>query len=160
MDKASEAILALKPVTFHYKSDSTKTAQFGLIAEEVEKVIPDLAVRDKEGKPYTVSYDQVNAMFAQRAPQKQTARIEDRGAGSENCASGKANGSACCRAPESERTARTEQTCNSNGSERSVNAEHYHSAAGRFARGNGLAAGCSPATDRQSGKHEFDRKGG
>ena len=63
MDKASEAILALKPVTFHYKSDSTKTAQFGLIAEEVEKVSPDLAVRDKEGKPHTVLYDQVNAML-------------------------------------------------------------------------------------------------
>ena len=51
MDKASEAILALKPVAFHYKSDSTKTAQFGLIAEDVEKVNPDLVVRDNEGKP-------------------------------------------------------------------------------------------------------------
>ena len=50
-------------MTFHYKSDSTKTARFGLIAEEVEKVNPDLVVRDKEGKPYTVRYDQVNAML-------------------------------------------------------------------------------------------------
>jgi hypothetical protein len=63
MHKASEAVLALKPVTFHYKADSKATAQFGLIAEEVAKVNPDLVVRDKEGKPYTVRYDQVNAML-------------------------------------------------------------------------------------------------
>jgi hypothetical protein len=63
MDKASEAILALKPVTFHYKSDTKGTPQFGLIAEEVAEVNPDLVVRDKEGKPYTVRYDQVNAML-------------------------------------------------------------------------------------------------
>jgi len=63
MDKASEAILALKPVTFHYKSDNTHTPQFGLIAEEVKKVNPDLVVPDKEGKPYSVRYDQVNAML-------------------------------------------------------------------------------------------------
>jgi len=63
MDKVSEAILALKPVTFHYKSDNTNTPQFGLIAEEVQKVHPDLVVRDKEGKPYSVRYDQVNAML-------------------------------------------------------------------------------------------------
>jgi len=60
---ASEAILALKPVTFHYKSDTTDTPQFGLIAEEVAKVNPDLVVRDKDGKPYSVRYDQVNAML-------------------------------------------------------------------------------------------------
>jgi hypothetical protein len=63
MDKASEAILALKPVTFHYKSDNTNTPQFGLVAEDVEKVNPDLVVLDKEGKPYAVRYDQVNAML-------------------------------------------------------------------------------------------------
>src|SRR4029453_4393021 len=63
MDCASEAILAFKPVTFRYKSDKTNTPQFGLIAEEVPKVNPDLVVRDKEGKPYTVRYDQVNAML-------------------------------------------------------------------------------------------------
>src|SRR5438045_6656352 len=50
MDKASEAIMALKPVTFHYKTDAKGTAQFGLIAEEVAEVNPDLAVRDKEGE--------------------------------------------------------------------------------------------------------------
>jgi hypothetical protein len=63
MDQTSEAILALKPVTFHYKSDSTGTAQFGLIAEEVAKVNPDLVVRDDDGEIYTVRYDAVNAML-------------------------------------------------------------------------------------------------
>jgi hypothetical protein len=63
MDKASEAILALRPVTFHYKTDTKGTPQFGLIAEEVAKVIPALVLPDKEGKPYTVRYDAVNAML-------------------------------------------------------------------------------------------------
>ena len=63
MDKASEAILALKPVTFHYKTDSKGVPQFGLIAEEVAEVNRDLIVRDKEGEPYSVRYDQVNAML-------------------------------------------------------------------------------------------------
>ena len=63
MDQTSEAIHSLKPVTFHYKSDTTDTPQFGLIAEEVAAVTPDLVVRDKEGKPYTVRYEAVNAML-------------------------------------------------------------------------------------------------
>jgi hypothetical protein len=63
MDKASEAILSLKPVTFHYSSDPKSTPCYGLIAEEVAEVTPDLVVRDKEGRPYTVRYDQVNAML-------------------------------------------------------------------------------------------------
>jgi len=63
MDAASEAVLALKPVTFHYKSDKTGMPQFGLIAEEVAKVNPDLVVRDKNGEIYTVRYDAVNAML-------------------------------------------------------------------------------------------------
>jgi trimeric autotransporter adhesin len=63
MDKASEAILALKPVTFHYKSDAAGTPQFGLVAEEVAEVNPDLVVRDKKGDIYTVRYDAVNAML-------------------------------------------------------------------------------------------------
>jgi hypothetical protein len=65
MDKVSEAILALKPVTFRYKKDidPAGTSQFGLVAEDVEKVSSDLVVRDKEGKPYSVRYDQVNAML-------------------------------------------------------------------------------------------------
>jgi len=62
MGKASEAILALEPVAFHYKSDDTNIPQFGLIAEEVEKVNPDLVVREK-GEIYTVRYDAVNAML-------------------------------------------------------------------------------------------------
>jgi hypothetical protein len=63
MDKASEVILSLRPVTFHYKTDARETSQFGLIAEEVAKVNPDLVLPDKEGKPYTVRYDAVNAML-------------------------------------------------------------------------------------------------
>jgi Chaperone of endosialidase len=63
MDKASEAILALNPVTFHYKNDKTDRPEFGLIAEEVAEVNPDLVVRDGNGEIYTVRYDQVNAML-------------------------------------------------------------------------------------------------
>jgi uncharacterized coiled-coil protein SlyX len=65
MDKASEAILALKPVTFRYKHDLDPAGipQFGLVAEEVEKVNPDLVARDEQGKPYTVRYEAVNAML-------------------------------------------------------------------------------------------------
>jgi hypothetical protein len=65
MDNTSEAILALRPVTFRYKQeiDSGRAPQFGLLAEDVEKVNRDLVVRDKEGKPYSVRYEQVNAML-------------------------------------------------------------------------------------------------
>jgi trimeric autotransporter adhesin len=65
MGTASEALFALKPVTFHYKKeiDPVGTSQLGLVAEDVYKVSPDLVVRDKEGKPYSVRYDQVNAML-------------------------------------------------------------------------------------------------
>ena len=65
MDKASEALFALKPVSFRYKKeiDPAGISQLGLVAEEVEKVNPDLVVSDTEGKPYTVRYDQVNAML-------------------------------------------------------------------------------------------------
>ena len=65
MGRASEAILALKPVTFRYKTelDADRIPQFGLVAEDVEKVNPNLIVRDKDGKPYSVRYEQVNAML-------------------------------------------------------------------------------------------------
>jgi hypothetical protein len=65
MDKASEAILSLQPVTFHYKQelDPEGIPQFGLVAEEVEKVNPDLVARDGQGKPYIVRYEAVNAML-------------------------------------------------------------------------------------------------
>ena len=85
MDKSSEAVLALKPVTFRYKKevDSDGIPQFGLVAEDVEKVNPDLVVRDKEGKPYTVRYDQVNAMLLNeflkehRKNEQQESKIEE-----------------------------------------------------------------------------------
>ncbi len=65
MDKASESILKLEPITFSYKKefDPDGVTQFGLVAEEVEKVCPDLVVRDDKGKPLTVRYDAVNAML-------------------------------------------------------------------------------------------------
>jgi len=65
MDKASEAILALKPVTFRYKKDLDPAGipQFGLVAEQVEKVNPDLVARDEQGKPYTIRYEAINAML-------------------------------------------------------------------------------------------------
>ena len=65
MDTASEALFALQPVTFRYKKeiDPQSIPQFGLVAEEVEKVNRDLVVRDKDGKPYSVRYEQVNAML-------------------------------------------------------------------------------------------------
>lgn len=82
MDRASEAVLLLRPVTFHYKSDAKETPQFGLIAEEVAKVNPALVLPDKEGKPYSVRYDQVNAMLLNeflkehRTVQKQQKEID------------------------------------------------------------------------------------
>jgi hypothetical protein len=63
MDSASESVLALRPVTFHYKGANARRQQFGLIAEEVAKIDPDLVVRDKNGDIYTVRYEAVNAML-------------------------------------------------------------------------------------------------
>jgi hypothetical protein len=79
MDKASDAILALKPVSFRYKKDldADRIPQFGLVAEDVEKVNPDLVARDEQGKPYTVRYDQVNAMLLNEF-QKSTAKTRSR----------------------------------------------------------------------------------
>ena len=83
MDKTSEAILALQPVTFRYKHelDPDGIPQFGLVAEDVEKVNPDLVVRDAQGKVNTVPYEAVNAMLLNeflkehRTVQKQEATI-------------------------------------------------------------------------------------
>ena len=77
MDKASETILALKPVTFHYKSDKRDTPQFGLIAEEVSEVNPDLVVRNKDGEIYTVRYDAVNAMLLNEFLKEHKAFLEE-----------------------------------------------------------------------------------
>jgi hypothetical protein len=63
MDQASKVIFSLRPVAFHYKTDAKETPQFGLIAEEVAQINPALVLPDKEGKPYTVRYDAVNAML-------------------------------------------------------------------------------------------------
>ena len=79
MDHASEALFALKPVTFCYKKevDPQRIPQFGLVAEEVEKVNPDLVVRDREGKAYSVRYDQVNAMLLNEFLKEHKAFIEE-----------------------------------------------------------------------------------
>ena len=65
MDKASEVILSLRPVTFRYKNelDPKGSPQFGLVAEQVATVDPDLVARDEQGKPFTVRYEEVNAML-------------------------------------------------------------------------------------------------
>ena len=78
MDKTSEAILALKPVTFRYKKklDPDRIPQFGLVAEEVEKVNPTLITRDRDGKPYTVRYDAVNAMLLNEFLKEHRAFVE------------------------------------------------------------------------------------
>jgi hypothetical protein len=77
MDANSESLLALKPVTFHYKSDKTKRPEFGLIAEEVADVNPDLVVRDENGEIYTVRYDAVNAMLLNEFLKEHKAFIEE-----------------------------------------------------------------------------------
>jgi hypothetical protein len=80
LDKMSEAILALKPVTFHYKKelDPQGIPQFGLVAEDVVKVDPDLVARDEEGKPYTVRYEAVNAMLLNEFL-KEHKKVEEQG---------------------------------------------------------------------------------
>jgi hypothetical protein len=88
MDKSSEALFALNPVAFRYKKefDPTGTSQLGLVAEDVERVNPDLIVRDKDGKPYSVRYDQVNAMLLNeflkehKAFLKEQCKVEEEGA--------------------------------------------------------------------------------
>jgi hypothetical protein len=80
MNKASETILALKPVTFRYKEelDPDGVPQFGLIAEEVERVNPDLVVRDEDGKVSTVRYEAVNAMLLNEFL-KEHGKVEEQG---------------------------------------------------------------------------------
>jgi hypothetical protein len=78
MGDASDVLLSLHPVTFHYKSDPDRIPQFGLVAEEVEQVNPDLIVRDKDGKPYSVRYEQVNAMLLNEFL-KEHRKVEEQG---------------------------------------------------------------------------------
>jgi uncharacterized coiled-coil protein SlyX len=79
MNSTSEAILALKPVTFHYKSDNTNTPQFGLIAEEVAAANPDLVVSDEKGDIYSVRYEAVNAMLLNEFL-KEHRKVQEQGA--------------------------------------------------------------------------------
>ena len=81
MDKASETILALKPVSFRYKKeiDSDGVPQFGLVAEDVDKVNPDLVARDENGEIYTVRYEAINAMLLNEFL-KEHRKVEEQGA--------------------------------------------------------------------------------
>jgi hypothetical protein len=79
MEKASEIILSLRPVTFHYKSDAKGIPQFGLIAGEVAKGNPALVLPDKEGKPYSVRYEAVNAMLLNEFL-KEHRKVQEQGA--------------------------------------------------------------------------------
>ena len=109
MDKASEAILALKPVTFRYKHelDADGIPQFGLVAEDVAKVNPNLVARDDQGKPYTVRYDAVNAMLLNefRAPHCAGTESDYLEANAELRRTAEADRNAYCEVAESERTA-------------------------------------------------------
>ena len=90
MSNTSEALFALKPVTFRYKKhvDPTQALSFGLIAEEVAEINPALITHDKAGKPETVRYEAINAMLLSRipqgTPQRRGARSEDSGTGSDD----------------------------------------------------------------------------
>jgi len=77
MDKASESILALKPVSFRYKVHNDTTPQYGLIAEQVAEVDPNLVVRDNNGEIYTVRYDAVNAMLLNEFLKEHQALVEE-----------------------------------------------------------------------------------
>ena len=79
MDDLSKAVLALRPVTFQYKDDKTHTPQFGLIAEKVAEINPDLVIRDKEGQIYSVRYDAVNAMLLNEFLKEHKAFVEEQG---------------------------------------------------------------------------------
>jgi hypothetical protein len=79
MGKASEAILLLQPVTFRYKKelDPRGAAQFGLVAEQVAKISPDLVVCDDQGRGFTVRYDEVNAMLLNEFLKQHKAFLEE-----------------------------------------------------------------------------------
>jgi hypothetical protein len=130
MDKTSEVLFALKPVTFRYnkKIDPAGTSQVGLVAEEVEKVNPNLVVRDKEGKPYSVRYDQVNAMLlneflkehkkVEHHPVKincRKTRSNHRTAAERNGSADRASRRAGVADPEDERPAGSEHNCTTTG---------------------------------------------
>jgi hypothetical protein len=77
MEKSSESVLFLRPVTFHYKAGAKETPQFGLLAEDVAKVNAGLVVPDKEGKHYSVRYDAVNAMLLNEFLKEHRAFLEE-----------------------------------------------------------------------------------
>ena len=121
MERSSEALFALKPVTFRYKSeiDPQGISQFGLVAEDVEAINPDLVVRDKEGKVNTVRYEAVNAMllneFLKEHRKVQGIGSDCRAPAEELRETASANRSAGIGSSESERRARNQQTRSASG---------------------------------------------
>ena len=120
MDKASEAVLALKPVSFRYKKeiDASGTLQFGLVAEEVADINADLVTRDSEGKPETVRYEAVNAMLLNEflKEHREVAGLKQRRRATERHGShGRRTQRAGSATPKSERPASSEQTCAASG---------------------------------------------
>jgi hypothetical protein len=81
MDAASEMLYRLRPVTYHYKHeiDRTQTTAFGLIAEEVAQVNPDLIARNSQGQPESVHYEMVNAMLLNEFLKEHKAFVEEQG---------------------------------------------------------------------------------
>ena len=135
MERTSEVILALKPVTFHYKDADTKkaenTPQFGLIAEDVAEVNPDLVVLDGDGEPLTVRYDAVNAMLLNEflkehkkieatTDQHHATKLHGRAAARKEWRSHGPVGRAGSANSKSERPTGTDQTCSANRAERPV----------------------------------------
>ena len=120
MDKTSEAILSLQPITFRYKKnlDPAGIPQFGLVAEQVEKVNPDLVARDEQGKAYTVRYEAVNAMLLNEFLKEHRTVGELKAAVAEHqkdIASLTATLKAGCANPEGERPAWNTSSCSSCG---------------------------------------------
>ena len=119
MADASDAILALKPVTFHYKKDPNAIPQFGLVAEDVEAIDPDLVVRDKEGQANSVRYEAVNAMLLneflkEHRTMRRTAKDDRRAKIRDDRPRSNGEGTSSAN-PKGERTARSEETCAASG---------------------------------------------
>ena len=124
MGAASDTLLALRPVTFHYKPELDKTGipQFGLVAEDVAKVNPDLVTHDAKGEISTVRYEAVNVMLLNeflkehRTVEEQQKTIAELQKNRDDCPRGNGEGTSNAN-PKGERTARSEETCAASGAE-------------------------------------------
>jgi hypothetical protein len=167
MNNSSQAILGLKPVTFHYNTDKQNTPQFGLIAEEVAKVNPNLVVRNDNGEIYTVRYEAVNAMLLneflkehRRVAEQQTKVAEQQSTIAELkttvAQQQKQIESSHCDYSESERPSRSRQTCTTVGRQPLDSLVAYRIWSWpilKWSRPPEAGAGCTPA-------HEFHQSEG